>query len=283
MVYDPSRPQSVLSKPLTNPVFYKGVSGVAHVASVIAFDVGDPHKVITPTIAGAINALTAAEKCPSVKRLVYTSSSTAMTKPKPNKVFSVDAATWNQEDVDDAWKPPPYEPSRAWAVYGASKTQAEQEVWEFVKEHHPHFTVNAVLPNANFGEILSPSQPTSTGAWIPTLYNATTFPPQYKPFLPQWMVNVTDTALLHVSALLDPEVQNERVLGFAEPYNWNDILAVLRKLEPGRKFPEDLEGCPRDLMQVPNQRGAELLRRLGREGWKGLEESVRENLAHLRG
>jgi len=218
-----------------------------------------------------------------VKRLVYTSSSTAMTRPKPTKVFSVDTNTWNQKDVDDAWKPPPYEPSRAMAVYGASKTQAEQEVWKFVKEHHPNFTVNAVLPNANFGEILSAEQATSTGAWVPTIYNATTFPEQYKPFPPQWMVNVTDTALLHVAALLDPEVQNERIMAFAERYSWNDILAVLRKLEPGKTFPEDLEGCPRDLMEVPNQRGAELLRRLGRSGWTGLEESVRENLKHLRG
>ena len=167
-------------------------------------------------------------------------------------------------------------------MYGASKTQAEQEVWKFAKEKKPKFVVNAVLPNTNFGEVLSDKQPASTGAWIPTIYNAgSTFPAQLAQIPPMWMINVKDTARLHVAALLDPEVENERIMGFAERYNWNAILAVLRKLVPGKTFPEDLKDCPRDLMKVPNERGAELLRRLGREGWTGLEESARENIAHL--
>ena len=42
---------------------------------------------------------------------------------------------------------------RVWAVYGASKTQGEQAAWQFVKENKPNFTVNTVLPNANFGPV----------------------------------------------------------------------------------------------------------------------------------
>ena len=206
-----------------------------------------------------------------------------MTRPKPNKVFSVDTTNWNQEDIDDAWKPPPYEDSRAWPVYGASKTQAEMEVWKFVKEKKPHFVVNSVLPNANFGLILNEKQPASTGSWIPSIYNSgTKFPESLISIPPQWMINVRDTALLHVASLIDPDVENERIIGFAEPYNWNDILAVLRKLCPEKTFPEDLKDCPRDLMKIPTERGAELLRKFGRNGWTGLEESVKENIAHLR-
>lgn len=63
------------------------------------------------------------------------------------------------------------EPSRSWAVYGASKTQGEQAVWEYAKEHNPHFTVNTILPNANFGEILVPEhQRASTAGWIKAAY-----------------------------------------------------------------------------------------------------------------
>lgn len=42
---------------------------------------------------------------------------------------------------------------RVWAVYGASKTQGEQAAWQFVKENKPSFTVNTILPNANFGAV----------------------------------------------------------------------------------------------------------------------------------
>lgn len=254
------------------------MSGVAHVASVISFD-PDPNKVIPTVVAGAVNALEAAAKEPSVKRFVYTSSSTAITPPKPNKKFEIKVEDWNTEEIEQAWKPPPYESDRAWAVYGASKTQAEQSVWEYVKERKPSFTVNAILPNANMGEILSEKQPASTGAWVKGIYNGQL--DKVKDIPPQWMVNVKDTARLQVSALIDPDVENERILAFAYPYNWNDILACLRKLYPDKTFSEDIPNAPRDLSTLDNSRGAELLRAHGRDGWTSLEESIKENTAGL--
>ena len=95
------------------------------------------------------------------------------------------------------------------------------------------------------------------------------------------MVNVKDTARLHVAALLDPDVQNERILAFAYPFNWNDILAVLRKIYPDKKFLKDIENAPRDLSRLDNSRGASLLKAFGRPGFTGLEETVRENTAGL--
>lgn len=95
------------------------------------------------------------------------------------------------------------------------------------------------------------------------------------------MVNVKDTARLHVAALLDPEVKNERILAFAHPYNWNDILAVLRKIYPNKLFPTDIKNEPRDLSKLDNSRGATLLKAFGRPGFASLEETVRENTAGL--
>lgn len=69
-----------------------------------------------------------------------------------------------------AWKPPPYESDRAWSVYGASKPQAEREIWEFYKEKKPAFVVNTVLPNTNFGEVLSDKQGSSTAGWVKVVY-----------------------------------------------------------------------------------------------------------------
>lgn len=131
----------------------KGVDAIIHVASIMTFD-PDPNKVIPQTIAGVTRILDAALMEPSVKRFVYTSSSTALLLPRTNEVFKIDKTWWNHEAVELAWAPPPYNPERAFNVYAASKTQAEQAVWKFVEEKKPHFTANTVLPNFNFGRII---------------------------------------------------------------------------------------------------------------------------------
>ncbi len=95
------------------------------------------------------------------------------------------------------------------------------------------------------------------------------------------MVNVKDTARIHVAALLDPDVENERILAFAYPYNFNDILAIMRKLKPDKELPADIENAPRDLSKLDNSRGAALLKAFGRPGFTGLEESIKENIAGL--
>jgi nucleoside-diphosphate-sugar epimerase len=208
------------------------VSGIAHVASNMSFN-HDPNKVIPEVLAGITNMLSSAASSPSVKRFVYTSSSTAATKPYANKEFLITTDTWNDDDIRDAWASPPYEEERKWAVYGASKTQAEKAVWKFVEEKKPHFTCNAILPNCNFGKILLKGQPVSTAEMIKALYQGEAgmlkgFPPRkllnqnldirLQPV--EWFVDVQDVGRLHVAALTNPDVNNERIFAFAEPFNW---------------------------------------------------------------
>ena len=131
-----------------------GVVGVAHVASIVTVD-PDPNEVIPGVVAGALNAVSAASKIPSIKRFVYTSSSTSILLPKPNVELNVSTEDCNIEAVEEAWKPPPYEPERAWAVYAASKTEAEQRMSEFMKQEKPGFVLNMALPNSNFGQTFS--------------------------------------------------------------------------------------------------------------------------------
>lgn len=140
-------------------------------ASNVNFD-SDPNKIIPSALGGITHTLEAANGEPSVKRFIFTSSSTAALNPQPNKEFTFDENSWNTACVERAWAPPPYEETRKWDVYGASKTQAEQELWKFQKERNPHFEINAVLPNANFGPIIDhEKQDASTAGWITTVYN----------------------------------------------------------------------------------------------------------------
>ena len=146
-----------------------GVVGVAHIASIETFD-PDPNEDITDVVAGALNAISAASKIPSIKRFVYTSSSTAILLPKPNVELNVSTEDWNIEAIEEAWKPPPYEPERPWAVYAASKTEAEQRMWGFMKEEKPGFVLNTVLLISNFGQIFSAQQPASSGGLVRRAY-----------------------------------------------------------------------------------------------------------------
>jgi nucleoside-diphosphate-sugar epimerase len=74
---------------------------------------------------GALNALKAAAKADSVKRVVYTSSSIATTFPKPNEVFEISGQSWNEEGVEKGWKNAEGE-MKGWNIYAALKTEAEK-------------------------------------------------------------------------------------------------------------------------------------------------------------
>ena len=39
----------------------------------------------------------------------------------------------------------------------------------------------------------------------------------------EWYIDVQDTARLHVAAVINPDVQNERIFGFADPFNWKYV------------------------------------------------------------
>ena len=210
---------------------------------------------------------------------MLTSSSTAALTPQANTKLRITKDSWNTSAIEQAWAPPPYESARAWSVYSAGKTQGEQELWKVAAESTLHFEISSVLPNANLGRLLDDSQKqSSTPSWITGVYNQKSIPEQLKNLPPQWMVNVVDTARLHVVALTDPDVKNERIFAFGETYNWDGILQAARRIKPEAEWP--LEGDGReDLSEiVPRERAEEILKRNFGEGFRGLEETLREQL-----
>jgi hypothetical protein len=97
----------------------------------------------------------------------------------------------------------------------------------------------------------------------------------------EWYINVTDVARIHAIALLDPNVKSERLFAFAAAYRWTDVVAILRKLRPENKsIPNPPENELSDLSDVvPAKRAESLLKSFfGRDGWVGLEESLREGI-----
>lgn len=280
---------------------------MAHIASNVSFS-PDPRVVIPETITGALSILKSVSRQPSVKRVVYTSSAIATGFGKPNTPYSVPADSWNDLSSKLAWAPPPYEDGRKYAVYAASKTEAEKACWKFVEEEKPQFEFSTVLPSVTFGASLHESQSSETLTWIQALLNGDsaiikrtgTAPCEsclpiivpdlrtYMRFLTyyvhilDWFVDVTDVARLHAAALINPSVKSERIFAYSEPYNWSAILDILRKAYPEHLWPENIPEEPRNLSTIEKrERSVELLKDLGRDGYVSLEESIRSNAAQI--
>jgi nucleoside-diphosphate-sugar epimerase len=122
-----------------------GTAVIAHTASIMSMD-ADPNNVIPAVIDFAVAAIKAAYAEPSVKRFVFTSSSSAaVVSQRDVPGIKVTEETWSEGAIKKAWADPPYTPDRRGAVYAASKAQAEQAIWKYHKEHHsekPELVVN---------------------------------------------------------------------------------------------------------------------------------------------
>ena len=134
------------------------------------------------------------------------------------------------------------------------------------------------LPNANFGRVLAPVHQglPSTIEWAHAAWTGESLNEYAQVISPQWFISPVDTAILHVSALIHSDVNSERLYGFAEPWNFNQLLAVFRKLYPQKSFSENLENLGVDKMSVPNQRAEEVLGWIKGAGWDRLEDSLTE-------
>ncbi|KAI1868186.1 hypothetical protein JX265_007009 [Neoarthrinium moseri] len=252
----------------------KGVDAIVHMSSPVSFS-PNPKEVVPLAVQGATSILRSAAKEPRVHRFVFTSSSTATSLPTPGKHFKIDSNTWNTEIDGFVDFPPPYKPEYAFNVYAASKTKAEEAIWDFRKEHNPKFVINSILPSFNMGRVVD--SPGGTGGMVVSAFKGDVkwdFPPQY-------MINVVDCARLHLIALIDGSLESQRILAFDTPFNWNVVLAQFREMFPEKQFPDDQpQGL--DLSEVDNRLGAELLEKwYGQKSYTGLRESLKQNVEGL--
>uniref|UniRef100_A0A8H7K658 NAD-dependent epimerase/dehydratase domain-containing protein n=1 Tax=Bionectria ochroleuca TaxID=29856 RepID=A0A8H7K658_BIOOC len=216
---------------------------------------------------------------PSVKSFVYTSSVVAQSFCSPGDHTRIDQDTWNDKAIELAWAPPPYTPDRGFIVYMASKAAAEKALWKFVDERKPHFKVNAVLPFTIIGEPLNQKHAETPYYFVKDVYEGNPGPLMHPAIVHN---DVKDCALLHVASVLDPEVKNARLPAWGEHCNWNDMLAIMRRLFPERKFMEDLPGLSKvDVTTDYTQAFALLEKWAGQKGWKTLEETIADSLPNI--
>jgi nucleoside-diphosphate-sugar epimerase len=137
--------------------FAPGASGIIHVANDMTGS-SDSH-AISLAVSGALNALKAATKA-GIKRFVYTSSSFAVTQPKPNEVFEITEDTFNEEAVEKVRKGT----ANGEDVYCASKVEAERALTSWGKEHAPEVVINmGTYDGSNRSDIPDSSE---SGHWL---------------------------------------------------------------------------------------------------------------------
>ncbi|KAH3946374.1 hypothetical protein HBH98_057810 [Parastagonospora nodorum] len=252
----------------------EGVEGFIHVASPVggildldlALDIGRN---------AGINALKASAKTTSVKRFVNTSSSAAVSMPKfIDHDFPLDESMYNDEVLKQARVEE--SSKRNFMIYAAMKSETEKAMWAWMKENKPGFVMNSILPNANFGPVLIPDHQgyPSTIDWARAAWTGENFEGYVSNVPPQWFISVLDTALLHISALIHEDVNSERLFGYAERWDVNDLLSIYRKHHPEKALPEKVQGLEKDRTTPPTARAEEVLRWVKGKGWDGLEESV---------
>mgnify|MGYP003662593670 CR=1 FL=1 len=87
-----------------------------------------------------------------------------------------------------------------------------------------------------------------------------------------------DAARLHVAAVKFSDVADQRIFAQAKPYNWNEVLGILRELRPEQNFPAGIPDLGNDLTKVDNAGAEALLIRMGRPGFIGLRETLEQSL-----
>lgn len=94
--------------------------------------------------------------------------------------------------------------------------------------------------------------------------------------------HVTDVAVIHVAAAIDPEVQGQRIQVLALSFTWNDCLGILRSAYPNRSFVDNfISGDPKLIYNIENDTALDLLKKWAGRGWISLEASVTEVVEYL--
>ncbi|EAQ85675.1 hypothetical protein CHGG_06928 [Chaetomium globosum CBS 148.51] len=258
-----------------------GVAGIAHMLGAVDLSVQDADGAAAEELKWQVGMLEAARREEGVKAVAFTSSAWAVWTPDAERKIRLTGESWNEEAVALARDAGVSAEEKGFAGFMAFKTLVEQGVWEWVRREQPRYAFNTVLLDTVLGECLDPENqgiPSTAGMahWVWENIHVDTL----NMMQPQWFVDCRDAGRLYVALLATaPVVDRERVFAFGARYSFFRVAEILKEL-----YPEHADKMAKvkdlgwDQTEVPNERGAGLLARLGQEdGWRTLEESVKEN------
>ena len=201
----------------------QGCDAVIHCASPYFLeDRPDPEAhLVQPAVQGTRNVLNAVNRCPSVRRVVLTSSVLALFNDAKD-LISRPTPTVQESDIN------PNTELRH-NPYAYSKTMAEQAAWDMQKAQ-TRWDMVSIHPGAIFGPSLS-SRADATSVGMLTQFLNGSFR-QGVPRLAMGLVDVRDAAQAHVTAALQ-ESANGRYILVAETARLLEMAALMDVIAVG--------------------------------------------------
>ncbi|PON84837.1 NAD(P)-binding domain containing protein [Trema orientale] len=242
-----------------------GCDGVFHTASPVFQSATDPQaEIIEPAVKGTLSVLRSCAKAPSVKRVVLTSSMSAVLLS--GKSLSPDVV------VDETWFSDPAicENLKIW--YAVSKTLAEQAAWKFAKDNG--IDLITLLPGVTLGPLLQPTMNDSVKMIMDLINGPQTFPNRVYTFH-----DVRDVASAHIRAFEVASASGRYcLLGYVA--HISEPLKILHQLYPALTIPERTED---DRPLMPKFKLSDLkAKSLGINNFIPLEVSLRDTVESLR-
>jgi nucleoside-diphosphate-sugar epimerase len=268
---------SDFSRPDAWDAAVQGVAGICHVAGAADLAIQNVDEVLEAERVLHLGLLEAARRAGTVRAFVYTGTAWAAFSPDAKKKEVLTEWTWNDEAVRVARSDVAPE-QKGIAPFMALKTLEEQEIWAWVRKERPAFTFNVLLLDNVIGNCLDPEHqgfPSTTGM-VRSVWDGTRRE-LLNMIAPQWHIDTRDVGRLFVAALSTPGVDRERIYGFSDKCSWAGVVRIVKELYPGKEI-VPVEDHGENPSEVPNGRGADLLRGLGRPGWTSLRESVKSNI-----
>jgi dihydroflavonol-4-reductase len=203
----------------------QGVDYIMHVASPFPRKLPkNDDEIVVPAVNGTLNILKAAS-ANKVKRVVITSSSTAITYGKSKAERN---STFNEMH----WTDP--ENRKDTTPYFRSKTIAEKSAWDFVNKDKSGLELTTICPGAVLGPVLEKDFGTSANIVLKTMDGST-------PAIPKIgfeVVDVRSLAEMHVLAIESKQAAGERFIAAAGFMSFKNVADILRKAYPDRKIPK---------------------------------------------
>lgn len=236
--------------------------------------------MLIPAIEGTKSVFNEAKKHPRIKRIVLTSSITAIFDPDrlSDGSVTITSSDWSSITYQEA-----KEATHFFTTYRGAKKFAELTAWDFMQKDAPQYDLVALCPSVCFGPVVHPvSKVSELNASTFTLWEVMSGADPLPDYGLTAFVDVRDVALAHVEALLRPEVGGQRlIINSPERFSYQLFADILRKEFSWAK--EEVtrgdEGAP-----IPEQ--AELEGETGAKAlgiqYRGLKSCILETATQLR-
>jgi dihydroflavonol-4-reductase len=193
----------------------EGCEYVLHVASpFVVKEPKDENELIRPAVEGTLRALKAAKKS-GVKRIVITSSTAAM-QGGQSGIIKIDQDSWTNVNAKNV------------TAYFKSKTLAEKNAWEFIKNQTGDSKLELVVinPGPIYGPTLTGNLSNEAMDFFKKLITGKV------PMLPRAysvMSDVRDVATIHVAALENENANGKRfIVTTDKPHAIQEIAQILK-------------------------------------------------------